>query len=280
MTIRLLGPNDEAALEEFLSRHCDSSMFLRSNVRISGLVYRQAAFHGQYMAAFNGGAIVSVVAHAWNGILLVQTPERAADIARAVVALSGRKVTGILGPRAHVAATLEALELNDAPLQAQRDEISFGLDLAKLVLPTLDEILEFRPLQPADRATLIDWRVAHNVETLEGNDTPEALAAAGVWFDWLVADGTARVATKGSDLISLSAFNARLPDVVQLGGIFTPPALRRRHYARGAIAASLLAARASGARRAVLLSDSQHAIRACESLGFERTGEFGLVLFA
>jgi uncharacterized protein len=280
MTIRLLGPNDEAALEAFLSSHRDSSMFLRSNVRLSGLVYRQAAFHGQYLAAFNGEAIVSVIAHAWNGVLLVQTPERAADVARAVVASSGRKVTGILGPRAHVAAAREALGLDDAPLQTQRDETLFGLELEQLVVPTLDEALESRALQPRDRATIIDWRVAYNVETLEGNDGPDALIAASTWFDWLLADGTARVATKGGELLSLSAFSARLPDVVQLGGIFTPPALRRRHYARAVIAASLIAARDSGVQRAVLFANNQNAIRAYESLGFERTGEFGLVLFA
>ena len=280
MTIRLLGPKDEAALEAFLSRHCDSSMFLRSNVRISGLVYRQAAFHGRYMAAFHGEAIVSVVAHAWNGVLLVQAPEQAADVARAVVASSGRKVTGILGPRAHVVAAREALGLDDAPLQTQRDETLFGLDLAKLLVQKLQEALEFRPLQPGDRATIIDWRVAYNIETFQGTDTPEALSAAGAWFDWLMADGTARVATKGGELLSLSPFSARLPDVVQLGGVFTPPALRRRHYARAAIAASLLAARDSGVRRAVLFASNQDAIRAYDSLGFERTGEFGLVLFA
>lgn len=280
MTIRLLGLNDEAALEVFLSSHRDSSMFLRSNARISGLVYRHAAFHGQYMAAFNGEAIVSVVAHAWNGVLLVQTPEQAADVVRAVVASSGRKVTGILGPRAQVAAAREALDLTDAPLQTQRDETVFGLDLAKLVLPTPDEELEFRPLEPGDRATLIEWRVACNVETLEGTATPDSLAAAAAWFDWLLVDGTARVATKGGELISLSAFNARLPDAVQLGVMFTPPALRRRNYARGVIGASLLAARESGVQRAVLFANDQNASRAYESLGFERTGEFSLVLFA
>ncbi len=280
MTIRQLGPKDEAALEAFLRNHRDSSMFLRSNVRLSGLVYRKAAFHGQYLAAFDGEAIVSVVAHAWNGMLLVQMPERAADVARAAVATSARKVTGILGPRAHVAAAREALGLIDAPLQTERDETLFALDLEKLTVPKLDEALELRPPQANDRASLIAWRIAYNVETLEGADTPEAHVAAGAWFDYLVADGTARLATNGHELLSLAAFSAHLPDVVQLGGIFTPPALRRRHYARAAIAASLVAARERGVQRAVLFAHDPHAIRCYESLGFEPTGEFGLVLFA
>ncbi len=280
MAIRLLGPNDEAALEAFLGQHRDSSMILRSNVRLSGLVYRQAAFHGQYLAAFQGEAIVSLIGHAWNGMLLVQTPEQAAELARGVVALSGRKVTGLLGPRGQVAAAREALGLNAAPLQSHNDETLFGLDLAKLAVPKLDEAIELRPLQPDDRATITDWRVAYNIETLEGKDTPEARAASAGWFEWLLADGSARVAAKGKVLLSFSAFNAKLPDMVQLGGIYTPPTFRGRHYARAAVAASLLGAREQGVQRAVLFANNEHAIRCYESLGFEKTGEFGLVLFA
>ena len=280
MTIRLLEPGDEPALEAFLSGHRDSSMILRSNVRMSGLVYRQAAFHGQYAAAFRGEAIVSVIAHAWNGVLVVQAPEQTVEVARALVALSGRKVSGMLGPRAQVAAAREALGLSDAPLQAQHDDTLFGLDLNQLVLPSLGEALECRPFQPEDRATLIDWRLAYNIETGEGSDTPDARPAASAWFDWLLADGTARVATQSGELLAIAPFNARLPDTVQLGGVYTPPPLRRRHYARAAIAAALSAARDNGVTRAVLFANSESAIRCYESLGFEPTGEFGLVLFA
>ncbi len=280
MTIRLLGPNDDAALEAFLGQHRDSSMILRSNVRLSGLVYRQAAFHAQYLAAFQGEEIVSVIGHAWNGMLLVQTPEQVVELARGVVALSGRKVTGLLGPRTQVAAARDALGLNDAPLQSQSDETLYGLDLANLIEPKVDEAVVLRPLQPEDRETISDWRIAYNVETLGGKDTPEARASSAGWFEWLLADGSARVATKGNVLLSFSAFNASLPDMVQLGGIFTPPALRGRHYARAAIAASLVAARDRGVQRAVLFAENEHAIRCYESLGFEKVGEFGLVLFA
>lgn len=74
--------------------------------------------------------------------------------------------------------------------------------------------------------------------------------------------------------VSLSAINASLPDVVQLGGIYTPPALRGRGHARAAVAASLLAARERGASRAVLFTKNPSAVRTYEALGFRRIGDY------
>jgi len=79
-------------------------------------------------------------------------------------------------------------------------------------------------------------------------------------------------------LVSLSAFNASLPDVVQLGGIFTPPDARSRGFGRAGVAGSLLAARERGVSRAVLFTENPAAIRCYESVGFRRVGDYGLVL--
>lgn len=66
--------------------------------------------------------------------------------------------------------------------------------------------------------------------------------------------------------------------MVQVGGVYTPPALRSRGYARCAVAGSLLAARAEGAERAILFTNNPAAVRAYEALGFARIGEYALVL--
>jgi predicted GNAT family acetyltransferase len=76
----------------------------------------------------------------------------------------------------------------------------------------------------------------------------------------------------------LSAFNAALPDIVQLGGIYTPPALRGRGFAKIAVAASLAAARDRGVSRAVLFTNNPSAVRTYEAVGFRRTGDYSLVL--
>jgi predicted GNAT family acetyltransferase len=86
------------------------------------------------------------------------------------------------------------------------------------------------------------------------------------------------VAVQQERLLSLAAFNAALSDIVQLGGIYTPPELRGRGYARIAVAASLRAACARQASRAVLFTNNPSAVRCYEALGFRRVGEYALVL--
>ena len=93
-----------------------------------------------------------------------------------------------------------------------------------------------------------------------------------------VAEGNAWVAVVENTPVSLSAFNAALPDIVQLGGIYTPPALRGRGFAKVVVAASLLVARDRGSSRAVLFTKNPSAARTYEAIGFRRIGDYSLVL--
>ena len=83
-------------------------------------------------------------------------------------------------------------------------------------------------------------------------------------------------------VVSSGCFNARLPDTVQLGGIFTPREERSRGHARKLVAGMLRVARDEGATRGVLFTndDNVAAIRAYTALGFQRVGNYGLVLWS
>lgn len=93
----------------------------------------------------------------------------------------------------------------------------------------------------------------------------------GLGSNWVLEDG---------GLVSYSAFNARLPDIVQVGGVWTPRQLRGRGYGRAVVAGSLLEVRETGVRRAVLFAEREDAKRAYGGIGFRVVGEYGLVLFA
>lgn len=68
--------------------------------------------------------------------------------------------------------------------------------------------------------------------------------------------------------------------MVGISGVWTPPALRQRGYARAAVAGCLLEERAAGVERAVLFTDAaNHGRRAYEALGFRLVGDYGLVLW-
>jgi len=278
--VRLLVPGDEAALERFLVRHADSSMFLRSNVRAAGLVDRGELFQGTYAAAFAGDEIVAVASHAWTGGLLVQAPERLADVVRLAVARSGRDVGVLIGPWGQVVAAHVALGLAPPPESAR--DLLFGLDLARLRIPPAlaEGVVRLLPTRDVDLALAARWSVGHAVEAVGETLSPalEARSAAmtadlhGLGRSWLLWDGDVPVA--------YTAFNAVLPDVVQVGGVYTDPALRCRGHARAAVAASLLAARAAGATRAVLFTGGENvaAQRAYVALGFDVAGDYGLVV--
>jgi uncharacterized protein len=277
---RKLGPSDQSALETFLKAHRDTSMFLRSNLSRSGISYRPEPFHADYTGGYSDLKLIGVVAHCWNGMLLLQAPEGAGELARACVRHSGRRVAGFSGPADQVRVARAALDLLDAPAAMDDDESLWGLDLVDLVIP---EILQSgavtaRPPRPEDRDVLCDWRFAYDIESLNSPDSLETRQHSTRVLDQQIADGNAWVAVEGERPVSLSAFNACLPDIVQLGGIYTPPELRGRGYAKAAVAASLLAAKERGVTRAVLFTSNPSAVRSYEAVGFRHLGDYGLVL--
>jgi GNAT superfamily N-acetyltransferase len=281
MTHRLLTAGDESLLEHFLAAHRDSSMFLRANLRRAGLAYRGEPFQAIYAAAFRDDRVTGVAAHCWNGIVLVQAPEETAALAAACVEWSGRVVTGIAGPVEQVRFARSALALAEARASLDGTEWLYALDLPDLIIPPAlsTKAVVCRPPRPDERETLCAWRMAYDIETMGATDSADSRRRSAEFLDAQIAEGNAWVAVDGGVPVSLSAFNATLPDIVQLGGIYTPPERRGRGYARAAVAASLVVARERGVSRAVLFTANPSAARTYEAVGFRRVGDYSLVLF-
>ena len=278
--IRPLGPGDEPALEAFLIHHADFSMFLRSNARAAGLVYEGKPLQAEYVAAFDGGDIVAVAGHCWNNMLLVQAPVDVAAVARAAVEQSRRPVAGLSGPADQVLAARSALGLDDRPAPKLGREELFALDLKDLVVPAPlgDGRWTCRRPRSDELEFLIDWRVDFAREALQFPDSPSLRSECEHELRLVHERGSNWVLEDGG-LVSYSAFNARLPDLVQIGGVWTPPELRGRGYGRAVVAGSLLEVRELGVRRAVLFAEREDAKRAYRGIGFRVVGEYGLVLF-
>ena len=163
----------------------------------------------------------------------------------------------------------------------QGDEWLYALDLFNLVVPEplSAGAMTCRAPTPNERDTLVGWRLAYDIEAIGASDTPEQRTRASAYLDAQIADENVWVAVENGVPVSLSAFNAALPDMVQLGGIYTPPELRGRGFAKVAVAGSLLAARERGASRAVLFTNNPSAVRSYVALGFVRVGDYSVVLF-
>lgn len=131
-----------------------------------------------------------------------------------------------------------------------------------------------------DFASLLDWRLSYVVEALATpREDLKPEEEAQILRQQLVDGRLFVLEDFGSErLLAVSAFNAALPDTVQIGAVYTPPQLRGKGYARAVVAGQLRFARAEGVRSAILFSASPAAIRAYEAVGFRRIGEFGLVM--
>ncbi|MCC5637113.1 GNAT family N-acetyltransferase [Nostoc sp. CHAB 5844] len=284
-TIKTLQPGDETLLENFLLQHTDTSMFLRSNWREAGLLDQGARFQGTYVAAIADATIVAVAAHYWNNMLVVQAPVQLAEVVQAVVSQSNRPIAGISGPSVQVQATKQVLELINRPTQLDESEILFSLALRDLQVPralALGEV-ECRVPDPEELELLSQWCAAFNIEALGKAETPDLLSTCR--REIAARQATARhwVLVKENILVAYTGFNARLPDIVQIGGVWTPPQLRGKGYAKSVVAGSLLEARSHGVERAILFTNQQNyaAQAAYRGIGFRPTKEeFGLVIFS
>jgi len=93
-----------------------------------------------------------------------------------------------------------------------------------------------------------------------------------------LATGDVRLLELDGAPVAMTAINARLPDMVQIGGVYTPEELRGRGYARLAVALHMAEERAKAVRTAILFASGPAACRAYEAIGFERIGTYSLAI--
>ncbi len=258
-------------------------MFLRSNARAVGLIDRGGRQNATYAASIVGGELVAVAAHAWNGLVLVQAPTRdLADVVRLATERSRRAVRGFAGPFGQVVAARASLGLQHRRATLDSCEDLFELDLARLVMPKVlaAPAIVSRHANATDLDVLTTFRHDYMVEALHAEPGAALRSASRDEMRRMTEEGTAFVLTNDDVPVAFSGFNARLPDAVQVGGVFTPRERRGRGYARAIVAASLVEARRDGATRALLFTDRQNvaARRAYVALGFEPVGDYGLVM--
>lgn len=280
--IRLLTPADRPALERFLADHAPQAMFLRANLARSGLDDGDRPYRGRYAAAFDGEAITGVAAHYWNGMLILLAPQHAARLA--LVAAGGRRLTGLLGPQADIAAARAALDVDSGELRVDDRENLFGLTLARMSVPALlrDGRAACRLAVKSDLPLLTDWRLDFDIERNGATRSPRSLQAAqDAAAHWIEEQGQ-YILEVGGKPVAGCCFNARLPDMVQIGNVWTPPQLRGSGYGRAVIAGALQHAATAGVRQAILFTgeDNAPAQRAYLGLGFTRIGDYAIVLLA
>lgn len=279
MTIRILGPGDEAALDAFLATYPDVSLFARSGLRQGGIVDRGEYDQATYAVAMEDGRIVAMACHFWNGNLHLVAPVRLLEVARAAIAASGRDLRALIGPWDQVEAAEAALA--PRPPSLRSPELLYRLDLGDLTVPALlsSGAVTWRLAVPGEMDLLVPWRMAYR--TAIGAVGADLEGQARQDMERMIATGDVFVLESAGVPVAFHTFNARIPDTVQIGGVWTPPEYRGRGYARSVVAGSLLHAMAAGATRSILFTDvnNRAAQTAYLSRGYRQVGRFGAILY-
>ncbi|MDB5658665.1 MAG: hypothetical protein JWS10_1280 [Cypionkella sp.] len=268
-TIRPATEQDTPALLAFLSQHESTSMFPIADLLGKGIKAESWLFE-------TAGAITGYLALNEIGTLEPQAPT--ADWATVRPLLAGRSISGLIGPAEQCAALQTALGLANTPTRMNTTEPGFTLNLTDLRLPNCEGYY-LTPIRDQDLPLISAWRAANLIETMGFTlDTAPLLARTQV-LRWQ-QDKTHRILWHDDTPVSLAGSNAQIPDVLQIGGVYTPPDLRNQGYARRVAAMLLAEARHAGIKRAVLFAASEAAARAYIALGFRPSHSFALIMFS
>lgn len=123
-----------------------------------------------------------------------------------------------------------------------------------------------------------EWLINYKIEALGATFSPELQKAVLDEVNDADINKNRWVLYFKNEPVSLCGFNAVLPDIVQIGPVYTPPALRNKGYAKINLALCLKRAPAKQVSKAILFTNNPSASHVYQSLGFQVIGKFRLAI--
>lgn len=282
MNIRLLKSQDTQVLEEYLAPHKAECMFICSNLKIAGIDYKGADFQGEYFGHFSDSLkqLDGVIVHYWNGAVMMHVSDQTI-LEQLIIYLRNkinRPITDVLGPNAQAEYVIKNLGLTSARFSTNRNEGLYELNLEKLNGLTMPSNFDVVAAQDVPKSLLIQWVKSYDIEALGAlNDSNLDKQVEEHWNRRLQKNDSWILLSDGIP-VSLSAFNARLDDMVQVGPVWTPPEHRNKGFARLLLRYMLVQEKRKGTKKAILFTDNPAAIKAYQAIGFARIGDYRLAL--
>lgn len=270
-------------LSSYLNHYQETTMFIRNNLYHSGITYQDAPFHGEYYGSFENNKINGVLAHYWNGNVMMQS-ENFSVLSALVEEFElkrTRPIAGILGEDSQANFVIDKLSLESSLFAINYQEKLFLLNIEKMVIPQAIHSYSYtlKTVQECDMDVIKEWLIAYHIEAL-GDDANNAKLEESI-IDEIQDSQISQnrwVLFVNNTPVSLCGFNATLPDIVQLGPVYTPPSLRNKGFARVAVYLCLKQAAAQQVKRAILFTNDNSAICAYQALGFHQIGKYRLAL--
>lgn len=267
-------PDQTDEIAAFLGLAPERAMFPLSNLLTHGMM-GDHPHTMRFWVSRSAGQIAGVLGLTRAGMVLPALPPE--EAAAAANALSGLTVAGIVGPADQARAIERATGLDAAPKALSQDEPQFRLDLADLILPEGPGTL--CAMDQVPRPVIERWMSDYHLSTL-GTPADQVAGRVHDWYETAVKATSHPVLMQGDTPLAMTGFNAQLPGIVQIGGVYTPPPLRGHGHARRAVALHLAQIRAQGVQRATLFSASSAAARAYQAIGFRQIGMWSLILLS
>ncbi|KTC66376.1 GNAT family acetyltransferase (plasmid) [Legionella adelaidensis] len=271
---------DELAL--YLNHYQETTMFIRNNLCHSGITYQDGPFHGEYYGSFENNQLNGVLAHYWNGNVMMQAENFSAlsALVDEFKLKKTRQIAGILGEDTQANFVIDKLGLQSSLFAINYQEKLFLLNLEKMTTPQAVHSYDCT-LKTVDceMDVIKEWLIAYHIEAL-GDDANNPKLEESIIYE--IQDTQLSqyrwVLFVNNTPVSLCGFNANLPDIVQLGPVYTPPAFRNKGFARTAVYLCLKQAALKQVKRAILFTNDHSAIRSYKSLGFQEIGKYRLAI--
>lgn len=281
MNVRLLDRRDQKMLEDFLAPHKAQCMFICSNLRAAGVEYQDVMFHGEYWGSFCSvsGQVNGIIVHYWNGNIMMFA-EDLVILSSLVLTLKNnikRPIAGILGPDNQTKFVIEELGLLNEHYDANSQEGLYEINLENLDQPQIPPGYSIIEASKASKDTLIEWMKGYEIEALCADKNSELQTRVENKVARLMKADCWVLIKEGID-VSLSAFNARIEGMVQIGPVWTPPEHRNKGFSRLLVANSLVSEKNKGTKTAILFADNPAAVRLYESIGFKIIGYYRLAI--
>ena len=278
MKRRAIQSDDINAVLAFYETCVQTAMFPLINLRDNGLsnqIANPAPRSVQGCIAEDQSGVQAVTSVTHEGIIMPVLPNGDCGLWSVVKkSIQNCSLIGVLGAANQVRSGLKALNLVDAPTRMNEDEPQYSLKRGQL-RPVKCDGKHLKPFSTMPRDLLVSWRTAYASEVL-GLTSPDE---AGQEVDAYTVRDSHRVLMDGNIPVAMTGFNATTSECVQVGGVFTPRNNRGRGYASQALTLHLQEAFGMGVSNVTLFAASADAARIYERLGFERIGEYALVIF-
>lgn len=249
-------------------------MFLRGNLAAHGLG-NSSHRHGTTYWVWGAPDIKGVIGCSNGGYLMCQAPDAPSGFwSAAADVLHGRSVNGITGAPTQVDAWIAALGLTKDAFSLRETEPLYCLSLDSLIASDASDLHLREPIQN-DLPLLADWFEGYATDT---GIAPMGGASGAASAQMFAVHSAARVLVRGGIPVAMTSLNAELDDIVQVGGVYVPPALRGQGLGGAVVATQLTELRSKGVKTAILFAASAAAARTYERIGFAHIGSYEICL--